>query len=69
MNVDMHWFSHLAVTTSLCYLSDGDKLELVGEWYQLECLLNDAWSLTSQLLQVAVYSESDVASLNFGAYL
>ena len=36
MDVDMHRFSHLAVTTSLCDLSDG------GEWYQLECLLIDA---------------------------
>ena len=41
MNVDMHRFLHLAVTTSLCDLSDGDRLELVGEWYQLECLLID----------------------------
>ena len=31
MNVDMHRFSHLAVTTSLRDLSDGDRLELVGE--------------------------------------
>ena len=42
MNVDMHRFLHLAVTTSLCDLSDGDRLELVGEWYQWECLLIDA---------------------------
>jgi len=33
MNVNMHRFLHLAVTTSLCDLSDGDRLELVGEWY------------------------------------
>ena len=39
MNVDVHRFLHLAVTTLLCDLSVGDRLELVGEWYQLECLL------------------------------
>ena len=42
MNVDMHQFLHLAVTTSLYDLSDCDRLELAGEWYQLECLLIDA---------------------------
>ena len=38
MNVDMHQFLNLAVKISLCDPSDGDRLELVGEWYQLECL-------------------------------
>ena len=44
MDVNMHQFLHLAVTTLLCDLSYGYMLELVGEWYQLECLLIDAWS-------------------------
>ena len=44
MNVDMHRFLYLAVTTSSCDLSYGDRLELVREWYQLECLLIDACS-------------------------
>ena len=32
MNVDIDQFLYLAVRTSLCDLSDSDRLELAGEW-------------------------------------